>query len=225
MRKFCKATVALRCAGLLSALVFFVGGLFSGGAVEAAENEIRILALGDSLTQGFGLPNGAEFPVQLEETLQKQGFNVSVINAGVSGDTSAGGLARLDWSLADRPAAAIIELGGNDALRGLPPAEMEQNLDAILTKFAEAEIPVLLTGMMSPRNMGPSYAAEFDAVFPRLAGKHGVLFYPFFLDGVALEQDLMMRDGLHANAQGVAEIVRRIMPLVLELIALTDPPA
>jgi acyl-CoA thioesterase-1 len=225
MRKFCKATVALSCAGLLSAFAFFGGGPFPGGAVEAAENEIRILALGDSLSQGFGLPNGAEFPAQLEEALQNQGFNVSVMNAGVSGDTSAGGLARLDWSLVDMPAAAIIELGGNDALRGLPPAEMEQNLDAILTKFAAAEIPVLLTGMMSPRNMGPGYAAEFDAVFPRLAEKHGVLFYPFFLDGVALDQNLMQGDGLHANAEGVAEIVRRIMPFVVELIALTDAPA
>lgn len=220
MRKFCKATLALSCAGLLSALL-----LFSGGPIKAAENETRILAFGDSLTQGFGLPNGAEFPVQLEEALQNQGFNVSVINAGVSGDTSAGGLARLDWSLGDMPSAAIIELGGNDALRGLPPAEMEQNLDAILTKFAAAKIPVLLAGMMSPRNMGPSYAAEFDAVFPRLAEKHGVLFYPFFLEGVALDQNLMQRDGLHANAEGVAEIVRRIMPLVVELIAMAEAPA
>jgi acyl-CoA thioesterase-1 len=225
MRKICKATVALSCAGFLSALVFFWAGLFLGGSIKAAENEIRILALGDSLTQGYGLPNGTEFPVQLEEALQKQGFNVSVINAGVSGDTSAGGLARLDWSLADMPAAAIIELGGNDGLRGLPPAEMERNLDAILTKFAAAEIPVLLTGMMSPRNMGPSYAAEFDVIFPRLAEKHGVLFYPFFLDGVVLDQNLMQRDGLHANAEGVVEIVRRIMPLVVELIAQADAPA
>ena len=220
MRKFCKATVTLSCAGLLSGAL-----LFSAGAIEAAENEIRILAFGDSLTQGFGLPNGAEFPAQLQEALQNQRLNVTVINAGLSGDTSAGGLARLDWSLGDMPDAAIVELGGNDALRGLPPEEMEQNLDAILTRFAAAEIPVLLAGMLSPRNMGPGYAAEFDAVFPRLAEKHGVLFYPFFLDGVALDQNLMQRDGLHANADGVAEIVRRIMPLVLELIAQAQSPA
>lgn len=220
MRKFCKATVALSCAGLLSGSL-----VFSGGDVEAAEDEIRILAFGDSLTQGFGLPNGADFPAQLQESLQNQGLNVTVINAGVSGDTSAGGLARLDWSLGDMPDAAIVELGGNDALRGLPPVEMEQNLDAILMRFAAAEIPVLFAGMLSPRNMGPGYAAEFDAVFPRLAEKHGVLFYPFFLDGVALDENLMQSDGLHANAEGVEEIVRRIMPLVLELIALTGAPA
>jgi acyl-CoA thioesterase-1 len=219
MRNFCKATVALSCAGLLTGFL-----LFSGRAAESAENEIRVLAFGDSLTQGFGLPNGAEFPAQLQESLRNQGLNVTVINAGVSGDTSAGGLARLDWSLGDMPDAALVELGGNDALRGLPPEEMEHNLDTILTRFADAEIPVLLAGMLSPRNMGPDYAAEFDAVFPRLAEKHGVLFYPFFLDGVALDENLMQNDGLHANAEGVAEIVRRIMPLVLELIALADPP-
>jgi len=220
MCKFCKATVAFSCAGLLSVFL-----LFSGGAIAAAEDEIRILALGDSLTRGFGLPNGVEFPAQLQESIQKQGVNATVINAGVSGDTSAGGLARLDWSLGDMPDVAIVELGGNDALRGLPPAEMEQNLDAILTRLAAAEVPVLLAGMVSPRSMGPSYAAEFDAVFPRLAEKHGVLFYPFFLDGVALDQNLMQQDGLHANAEGVAEIVRRITPLVLELIALADAPS
>ncbi len=219
MREICKATLAVCCAGLLSALL-----LFLDGTARAVEGEIRILALGDSLTQGFGLPNGEEFPLQLEESLQSQGFNVRVINAGVSGDTSAGGLARLDWSLADNPDAAIIELGGNDALRGLAPAAMEQNLEAILIRLNEVEIPVLLTGIMAPRNMGPGYAAEFDAVFPRLAEKHGVLFYRFFLDGVVLDPNLMQRDGTHANGQGVAEIVRRMMPLVLELIALADTP-
>ncbi len=225
MREICKATVAFSCAGFLSVLLLFSAGVFFGGTARAADGEIRILALGDSLTQGFGLPNGEEFPLQLEKSLQSQGLNVRVINAGVSGDTSAGGLARLDWSLADDPDAAIIELGGNDALRGLSPAAMERNLDAILIKLTEAEIPVLLTGIMAPRNMGPGYAAEFDAVFPRLAEKHGVLFYPFFLDGVALEPSLMQRDGTHANGQGVAEIVRRMMPLVQELIALVDTPS
>jgi len=199
--------------------------LFSGGAAKAAEAEIRILALGDSLTQGYGLPNGAEFPRQLQESLQDQGVSVSVINAGVSGDTSAGGLARLDWSLADHPHAAIIEFGGNDALRGLAPAEVERNLDAILTKLADAGVPALLTGMMAPRNMGSDYAAEFDAVFPRLAEKHDVLFYPFFLGGVVLDANLMQRDGTHANAEGVAEIVRRMMPVILELIAQAESPA
>jgi acyl-CoA thioesterase-1 len=193
--------------------------LFGPGNSATAAEALRILALGDSLTQGYGLPNGTEFPAQLEAALRAEGLNIGVINAGVSGDTSAGGLARLDWSLSDHPDAAIVELGGNDALRGLSPAEMEQNLDAILARLSQEGIPVLLAGIMSPRNMGPDYAAEFDAVYPRVAEKHGALFYPFVLDGVALDPDLMQADGTHANEDGVAEIVRRMMPLVRELIA------
>jgi acyl-CoA thioesterase-1 len=214
MRGHCKTTLASMCAGLLSA-----GLLFGPGNSATAAEALRILALGDSLTQGYGLPNGTEFPAQLEAALRAEGLNIGVINAGVSGDTSAGGLARLDWSLSDHPDAAIVELGGNDALRGLSPAEMEQNLDAILARLSQEGIPVLLAGIMSPRNMGPDYAAEFDAVYPRVAEKHGALFYPFFLDGVALDPDLMQADGTHANEDGVAEIVRRMMPLVRELIA------
>ena len=214
MRGQCKTTLVSMCAGLLSA-----GLLFGPGNSATAAEALRILALGDSLTQGYGLPNGTEFPAQLEAALRAEGLNIGVINAGVSGDTSAGGLARLDWSLSDHPDAAIVELGGNDALRGLSPAEMEQNLDAILARLSQEGIPVLLAGIMSPRNMGPDYSAEFDAVYPRVAEKHGALFYPFFLDGVALDPDLMQADGTHANEDGVAEIVRRMMPLVRELIA------
>ncbi len=214
MRGHCKTTLVSMCAGLLSA-----GLLFGPGNSATAAEALRILALGDSLTQGYGLPNGTEFPAQLEAALRAEGLNIGVINAGVSGDTSAGGLARLDWSLSDHPDAAIVELGGNDALRGLSPAEMEQNLDAILARLSQEGIPVLLAGIMSPRNMGPDYSAEFDAVYPRVAEKHGALFYPFFLDGVALDPDLMQADGTHANEDGVAEIVRRMMPLVRELIA------
>ena len=214
MRGHCKTTLVSMCAGLLSA-----GLLFGPGNSATAAEALRILALGDSLTQGYGLPNGTEFPAQLEAALRAEGLNIGVINAGVSGDTSAGGLARLDWSLSDHPDAAIVELGGNDALRGLSPAEMEQNLDAILARLSQEGIPVLLAGIMSPRNMGPDYSAEFDAVYPRVAEKHGALFYPFFLDGVALDPDLMQADGSHANEDGVAEIVRRMMPLVRELIA------
>ena len=219
MRGLCKTTLASICAGLLSA-----GLLFGPGNNATAAEALRILALGDSLTQGYGLPNGTEFPAQLEAALRAEGLNIGVMNAGVSGDTSAGGLARLDWSLADHPDAAIVELGGNDALRGLSPAEMERNLDAILTRLSAEGIPVLLAGIMSPRNMGPDYAAEFNAVYPRVAEKHGALFYPFFLDGVALDPDLMQADGTHANEDGVAEIVRRMMPLVRELIAQAEAP-
>ncbi len=216
MLGFCKATLALSCAATVSALT-----IFSAGAEEAP---LRILALGDSLTQGYGLPKGAEFPAKLEEALRAEGLDIDVINAGVSGDTSAGGLARLDWSLADNPDAAIVELGGNDALRGLSPAEMEDNLDAILTRLGEEGIPVLLAGILSPRNMGEGYAAEFDAVYPRVASRHGALLYPFFLDGVALDPALMQPDGTHANEAGVEEIVRRMLPLVRELVARAEAP-
>jgi acyl-CoA thioesterase-1 len=190
-------------------------------AANAAERTIRILAFGDSLTQGYGVPPGMDFPTKLEQALKQKGLNVTVINAGVSGDTSAGGLARLDWSLGDAknaPDAAIVELGANDGLRGLAPAEMEKNLDGILGKLKARKIPVLLAGMKSPRNLGASYAAEYDAVFPRLAKKYDVLFYPFFLEGVALDRALVQPDGLHPNPKGVDVIVRNIAPLTAKLV-------
>jgi acyl-CoA thioesterase I len=187
----------------------------------AAEKPISILALGDSLTQGYGVPPGMDFPNRLQQALKAKGLNVAVINAGVSGDTSAGGLARLDWSLggtASMPNAAIVELGANDGLRGLPADEMEKNLDAILAKLKARGIPVLVTGMKAPRNFGAAYAARFDAVFPRLANKYGMLFYPFFLEGVALDRTLIQADGLHPNPKGVDVIVKNITPLAVELV-------
>jgi acyl-CoA thioesterase-1 len=188
---------------------------------NAAERTVRILAFGDSLTQGYGVPPGMDFPTKLEQALKQKGLKVTVINAGVSGDTSAGGLARLDWSLGDAknaPDAAIVELGANDGLRGLAPAEMEKNLDGILGKLKARKIPVLLAGMKSPRNLGASYAAEYDAVFPRLAKKYDVIFYPFFLEGVALDRALVQPDGLHPNPKGVDVIVKNIAPLTTKLV-------
>jgi len=188
---------------------------------NAAEAGLRILAFGDSLTQGYGVPPGMDFPNVLERALKAKGVTATIINAGVSGDTSAGGLARLDWSLGDaktQPDAAIVELGANDGLRGLAPAEMEKNLDAILARLKARNIPVLLAGMKGPRNFGSAYAAEYDAVFPRLAKKYGVLFYPFFLEGVALDRALVQPDGLHPNPKGVDAIVSRIAPLAIELV-------
>ena len=199
---------------------FMLAVALSGG-VNAAERTIRILAFGDSLTQGYGVPPGLDFPNQLDRALKAKGMNVAIINAGVSGDTSAGGLARLDWSIGDAktaPDAAIVELGANDGLRGLAPAEMEKNLDAILGKLKTRKIHVLLAGMRSPRNLGASYAAEYDAVFPRLAKKYGVLFYPFFLEGVALNAALIQPDGLHPNPKGVEIIVKSITPLTIKLV-------
>ena len=182
---------------------------------------VRILALGDSLTQGYGVAPAMAFPVRLERALKGRNLDVVVINAGVSGDTSADGLARLDWTLgaiAAGPDAAIVELGANDGLRGLPPALMEKNLDAILAKLKGRNIPVLLSGMKGPRNFGAQYAAEYDAIFPRLAKKYGTLFDPFFLEGVALKRELIQPDGLHPNPAGVDAIVSRITPLVIQLV-------
>jgi acyl-CoA thioesterase-1 len=178
----------------------------------------KILALGSSLTQGYGLPPGTEFTVQLQAALKKAGIDAVVTNAGVSGDTSAGGLARLDWSLADHPDAVILELGSNDMLRGIPPAETEKNLRAILTKLKAAHVKVLLTGMHAQRNLGADYVKQFDAIYPRLAKDYNVLFYPFFLDGVALNPKLNQADGMHPNPAGVKVIVARMLPLVKKLV-------
>jgi len=179
---------------------------------------VKILALGSSLTQGYGLPPGTEFPVQLQAALKKAGIDAVVINAGVSADTSAGGLARLDWSLADHPDAVILELGSNDMLRGIPPKVTEKNLRAILDKLKAAHVKVLLTGMFAQRNLGADYVQQFDAIYPRLAKDTNVLFYPFFLDGVALTPALNQADGMHPNPAGVKVIVARMLPLVKKLL-------
>jgi acyl-CoA thioesterase I len=191
-------------------------GFFAGSAWA---RPIKILALGSSLTQGYGLPPGTEFTTQLQQALKAQGIDAEVVNAGVSGDTSADGLSRLDWSLADHPDAAIVEMGSNDMLRGVSPAETEKNLRAMLTTFQKDHIPVMLTGMQAQRNLGPEYVAQFDAIYPKLAKEFSVIFYPFFLDGVALNPKLNQADGLHPNPAGVKIIVARMLPDVKKLIA------
>lgn len=184
----------------------------------AAQDKPKLLALGDSLTAGFGLPREQAFPVRLEAWLHERGVNVAVINAGVSGDTAAGGLARLDWSLADQPRYALVELGANDALRGLPADALEKSLDEILRRLTARNIKVLLAGMYAPRNYGADYAREFDAVYPRLAAKYNAAFYPFFLDGVAGDPALNQGDMLHPNERGVAVLVDRLGPIVKRMI-------
>ncbi|MDC0033345.1 arylesterase [Alphaproteobacteria bacterium] len=186
--------------------------------MSIAAEPIRILALGDSLTAGYGLDIDDGFPNQLQEKLQLMGISARVFNGGVSGDTSAGGLARLDWALADRPSHAIIELGANDGLRGLDTAAMRSNLDAIIQRLSDAGIAILLTGMRAPPNLGRLYETAFNRVFPELAKKHNVAFYPFFLSGVAARPDLNLPDGLHPNRKGIAIIVDRIAPYVVRLI-------
>lgn len=179
---------------------------------------VRLLVLGDSLTAGYGLPLNDAFPAQLETALRKRGIEVTVVNAGVSGDTTAGGRARLDWVLASRPTAVIIELGANDGLRGIAPSATADNLDAIMGQLKRQRIPVLLAGMYAPANLGRDYGEAFKTLYPRLAKAHKSLLYPFFLDGVAGVAELNQDDGIHPNAKGVAVIVERILPAVLKLL-------
>lgn len=195
--------------------------VLAGGCGPAAA--ATIVVLGDSLTAGYGLDAADAFPARLEVGLRAEGIDARVIGAGVSGDTSAGGLRRLDWALAPGPDgppdALIVELGANDGLRGLDPRETEANLDAILARARERGLKVMLAGMMAPPNLGREYAEAFAALYPRLADRHGVLLYPFFLDGVAAEPALNLDDGIHPNPDGVAVIVERILPYVKRLIA------
>jgi acyl-CoA thioesterase-1 len=199
---------------LLTALALVV--LTAAGAAAAPQT---ILALGDSLTAGLGLGPSDVFPAKLEAALKARGHDVKVINAGVSGDTATDGAARLDWALSEPVDAVIVELGANDALRGLPVAQTEQALDRLLTALDQKKLPVLLAGMKAPPNMGVEYQQQFDGMYQRLVAKHpSVLLYPFFLDGVAAEPKLNQGDGMHPNPAGVDVIVARILPSVEQLL-------
>jgi len=192
-------------------------------ANSTASTIVVILALGDSLTAGYGLEQDESFPAQLEKGLLAAGYAVKVVNSGVSGDTSAGGLARIEWALADRPQVVVVELGANDALRGLDPAQTHANLDQIIARLNQAGCRVILAGMRSPRNLGPDYNNTFDQIYPNLAKRYDLLFYPFFLEGVATDPELNQVDGIHPNSAGVRLIVKGLQPLVTvaidELIA------
>lgn len=191
------------------------------GAALAADEAapVRIVAFGDSLTAGYMLKPSEAFPVQLAEALKAKGENVDVANAGVSGDTTAAGLERFDWAIPEGTEAVILELGANDALRGIDPDETRANLDKIMTRLRARNIDVLLAGMMAPKNWGKDYEARFATIYGDLAEQHGALLYPFFLEGVALDAKLNQQDGLHPTAPGVGVIVKSIMPKVEELIA------
>jgi acyl-CoA thioesterase-1 len=197
------------------ALLLF-GILLAASPLQA--QPIHILAFGDSLTAGLGLDPKDTFPAKLETALQARGHDIVIVNAGVSGDTSSAGADRLDWSLVPEIQGVIVELGANDALRGIDPSETEKALDRILGALKSRKLPVLFIGMLAPRNLGSDYGQKFDAVFPRLAQKYGVLFYPFFLDGVAAEPALNQPDGLHPNSKGVDMIVSRILPITEDLL-------
>jgi acyl-CoA thioesterase-1 len=190
-------------------------------AARAAEaREIRIMMLGDSITAGYGLPRGQALPVRLEAALRAKGHQVRIIDAGVSGDTTAGGRARLDWALADRPQAVIVALGGNDGLRGIEPRATAANLAAILDALAARGLPAMLAGMLAPPNLGADYGRDFATTFSRLAeARPEVVYYPFLLDGVAGDPALNQPDRIHPNEAGVAELVRRMLPAVESLLA------
>lgn len=186
---------------------------------SAAADTVTIVALGDSLTAGFQLGPGEGFPAQLEARLKADGFDVEVKDAGVSGDTTSGGRSRLDWSVGEEADAVIVALGGNDALRGLPPDTTRDNLTAILDRLEERGLPVLLAGMLAPPNLGPDYAEAFKGVFAQLASTRDLVFYPFFLDGVAANPALNLPDGIHPTAEGVGVMVENILPRAKELVA------
>lgn len=204
---------------LISLTFLTIITLMSAVSVAAEEKPMHIVAFGDSLTAGYGLPPGADFASRLTKQLEARGHKIRMTNAGVSGDTTAGGLTRFDWAVPEDTDAVILELGANDALRGIPVEQARSNLDQILTKLGERKIPVLLAGMHALANWGPEYKAAFDAMFAELAEKHGTLLYPFFLEGVIDQPKLKLPDALHPNKDGVDEIVRRILPKVEALIA------
>lgn len=189
-------------------------GFMMASFPEAQARSIRIVALGDSLTAGYLLPGADAFPSVLEKALRAQGLDVAIENAGVSGDTATGGLERLDWSIPDGTDGVIVELGANDALRGLDPAVTEKALDQIIARLKARNIAVLLAGMLAPRNNGEAYGKAFDAIYPRLASRHNVPLYPFFLDGIAGDPKLNLADMIHPNPAGVRVIVERILPVV-----------
>ncbi|MBY5443368.1 arylesterase [Rhizobium leguminosarum] len=187
-------------------------------ATAADARTINLVGFGDSLMAGYQLPPGDGFPEKLQAALKAKGLDVTIANAGVSGDTTTGGLARIDWSVPDGTDGVILELGANDALRGIPPEESEKNLDQMIARLRERGIAVLLAGIIAPPNMGADYAARFNPIYQKLSEKHGLPLYAFFLDGVALEAGLKLDDGMHPNARGVDVMVEKMEPAVTNFI-------
>jgi acyl-CoA thioesterase-1 len=226
-RSYRRAAVTFACTAVIrmarACLVFAVVALALGSplmAQEAAgERLVKIVALGDSLTAGYGLPAGDAFPVKLSAALKAKGANVQITNAGVSGDTSSGGLERLDWAIEPDTDAVILELGANDGLRGIDPKVTRKAIDAIVKRLADRNITVLLCGMLAPPNLGSEYGTKFNVIFPDIAKSYNTLLYPFFLTGVVADPKLNQRDGMHPTAKGVDIIVTNILPSVEQLIA------
>ncbi|MGH6926136.1 MAG: arylesterase [Propylenella sp.] len=197
----------------------FAAVLFAAAAAPVVGEPVQIVALGDSLTAGLGVAPGESFPEQLQAALVARGHDVTVTNAGVSGDTASDGMARLEWSVPAEADIVIVELGANDSLRGIDPAVTRKALSGILAKLRERGQTALLAGMLAPRNLGEEFAAEFDAIYPELAAEYGTALYPFFLAGVATERTLNQPDGMHPNSEGVAKLVEAMLPLVEELVS------
>lgn len=202
-----------------SAAALIFAALAFAPSFGARAEPVKIVGFGDSLMAGYGLNPGEAFPEKLQAALRAKGHDVVIANAGVSGDTSSGALSRLDWSIPDGTQLVILEIGANDMLRGIDPELVEQNLDKMLARLKRREIPVLLAGMLAAPNLGHAYGEAFGTIYPRLAGKYGATFYPFFLDGVAADKALLLEDGMHPSAAGVDRIVERILPAVEEAMA------
>src|SRR6266404_1426024 len=217
-RRSAPVQVMTRAAALAAALLGGILSLAPLSPAATAERAVRIVALGDSLTAGFGLPANAAFPVRLEKALAAKGLAVEISNAGVSGDTMSGGLARLDWSVPEGTDAVILELGANDMLRGIDPQLTRHALEEIVRHLTQRHVAVLLAGMRAAANFDSKYRRDFDAIYPELAVRYDLLLYPFFLDGIAGEGALNQGDGLHPSAAGVDAIVVRILPTVEELV-------
>jgi acyl-CoA thioesterase I len=218
LRKAYGANTAAFNGRIIAACVAMITWFGLGLAAFAQAQPLTVAMLGDSITAGYGLPPQEALPVKLQAALKATGRNVVIVNHGVSGDTTAGGLARLDWMMADKPRLVLVALGGNDALRGIDPAETERNLDAIIARLKAEGAAIMLFGMAAPRNYGPEYTKAFDGLYPRLAEKHKVPLYPFLLEGVAMERDLNQPDGIHPNIRGVEALVKRIAPELIKAI-------
>jgi len=221
-----KRTIGSGCGTVTAMRLAFAYGRFAAAvnsllvvlllclAAHAQSAPVRLAVLGDSLAAGYGIKPEQSFPARLEAALNAQGRNVTVLNQGVSGDTSAGGLDRLDWMLADKPDIVLVELGANDALRGIDPQITEKNLSTIVERLKAAGVTVWLAGMLAPRNLGPDYVASFDGLYRRIADKYDLPLYPFILDGVAQDPALNQGDGLHPNPRGAQIVADRLLPFV-----------
>jgi acyl-CoA thioesterase-1 len=208
----------MRFKGLIVA-GFSAWSLIAVPGQALAEELVRLIGFGDSLMAGYGLDGSDGFPARLQAALNDRGHTVEITDAGVSGDTTSGGLARLDWSIPDGVDGVILELGANDALRGLPPEKTRENLNAMIERLNQRGIPVLLAGMLAPPNMGADYESKFNRIYPELAEQHGLVLYPFFLDGVTGDASLLLADGMHPNANGINRMVQGILPYAETFLA------